>query len=58
MLPCPSVMGYNFIAFRSRYKGTCTTIYKARKSDNIIVSWRFEGRKYDCLLLSIGDGVY
>ncbi|SSC09039.1 hypothetical protein BTURTLESOX_955 [bacterium endosymbiont of Bathymodiolus sp. 5 South] len=41
---------YNFIAFRSRYKGTCTTIYKARKSDNIIVSWRFEGRKYDCLL--------
>ncbi|CAC9436002.1 hypothetical protein BSPCLSOX_541 [uncultured Gammaproteobacteria bacterium] len=41
---------YNFIAFRSRYKGTCTTIFKARKSDNIIVSWRFEGRKYDCLL--------
>jgi hypothetical protein len=39
----------NTISPRSKYKGICTTIYKVRKSDNIIVSWRFEGKKYDCL---------
>lgn len=33
----------------SKTKGVCRTIYKIRSSDNIIVDWRFEGRREDCL---------
>ncbi|VVM20459.1 hypothetical protein BSPWISOXPB_5099 [uncultured Gammaproteobacteria bacterium] len=41
---------YNFIALDQDIKVHALLFIKARKSDNIIVSWRFEGRKYDCLL--------
>lgn len=40
---------YSFISPYSETKGKCTTFYKVRKSDNVVVSWRFEGKKYDCL---------
>ena len=37
------------ISYFSKTKGICTTIFKVRKSDNIIVSWRSEGKKSDCV---------
>ena len=41
--------GMSFISPFSKTKGICTTIFKVRKSDNIIVSWRSEGKKSDCV---------
>ncbi len=40
---------YGFVSKQSKYKGVCTTFYKVKKSGGTIVSWRYEGRKYDCL---------
>lgn len=33
----------------STNKGVCRTYFKVRRSDDVIVGWRFEGEKYDCL---------
>ena len=33
----------------SKTQGECTVRFKVRKSDNIIVSWRSEGKKSDCV---------
>ena len=38
-----------FISPFSKTQGICTTIFKVRKLDNIIVSWRSEGKKSDCV---------